>query len=319
MNDGVPAAPEPSVEDRLAAFFTSAPKKAPVSPPEGQQAQPAEEPVVSQDAAEQPVEAAPETEEEVSEAPPEGFVELEHLGNKYFVPPDLKQAFEANRAQATRATMELSNVRKAVEVEKLALQATEAFSSTVKGLVAEATKLQSYKEQAKKLDWSALSLDQKVDLDRELRAIDEKLGAIGNEIAVRQAHHQQGMGNLVLQAVAHTENYMASRVPGWDNEKGKQLHQYGLSRGIPVEKLTTGWFADPEATLIMWESQQWRNLQGSKPSVQNKASAAPPVIRPGSNAVQKSVASSNYQKARASLKKTGSLEDAARVMLMRKR
>lgn len=316
----VPSQPESTVEDRLTAFFGGGkqPAPQPVSQPQD------ESPPVSVD---EPVEAAGQAEEGQSdeqpveqdqvseEAAPDGFVELDHLGKKYFVPPDLKTAFEANRAAATRELQAASDMRRAIEMERQAVQVSKVFEAEVGSLISRAQQLNSMKEQAKKLDWSSLTLDQKVDLDRELRGIDEELGKIGQEVGGRRAAYQQLFGQYVVQSVSATEQYMAKRVNGWNVETGQQLHDYGLNSGIPKEQLISGWFANPTATHIMWKAHQWDRLQAGKPQVQNRAANAPPVIKPGSNAAQPSMQQGKYQKARANLKKTGSLEAFAAAFL----
>ena len=310
----VPAT-ESSVEERLANFFT--PQR--VVPQPKQETAPVEEsqpeaPVSEETPAVEAQEDQPQ--EEVSdEQPPEGFVELEHLGNKYFVPPDLKKAFEENRALGTKATQEVRQVRQALEMERIALQMDKAFSTEVKELESKKAELKSYLDQADKLNWRELTLDQKVDLDRELGKITKQLGEIDNEIQGRRGAYGQRFNQLVVAAVQSTEQFMAQKVPNWDVEAGKSLHDYGLNNGIPAEKLIPAYFTDPTTTLLLWKAQQWDRLQGSKPSVTNKASNAPPVIKPGSNAVQKAVVSSNYQKARQNLKKTGSVEAFAQALL----
>jgi len=307
-----------SVEDRLAQYFAPpAQKAAPTAQPS--ESEPPEAPV-SEDqppADVQEPEVSDQAEEQVSDAPPEGYVELEHLGKKYHVPPDLKTAFESNRALATKSAMEIAPVRKSLEIERIAMQAAKVADGELRELSQQQAQLNSYKEQAKKVDWAALTLDQKVDLDRELRMIDTQLSELDKQMSAKRSATERQFGEFVVAAVQETEKYMASKVPNWDVEKGKALHVYGQNQGYPTEKLTTGWFADPKATEIMWKAKQWDELQTSRPGVTNKASSAPPVIKPGSNQVQKSVATSNYQKVRQNLKKSGSLEDAARLFRMR--
>ena len=315
----VPAsAPESTPEQRLASLFGSSENESkPVAATHDDiSVSEVDAPPAADESALQEADQAAE-DQASDDAPPEGFVELEHLGRKYFVPPDLKTAFEANRAQATRATMELAPVRKALEVEKLALQAAKAADGELKELAAQKAQLESYKEQARKVDWSQLTLDQKVDLDRELRLVNEQLAQVDSQMSAKRSEAERKFGELVVSAVQETERYMAAKVPGWDVEKGKSLHGYGLELGIPAEKLTAGWFADPVATHVMWKAQQWDALQRSKPAVANKASVAPPVVKPGSSAVQKSTTQVAYQKNREALKKSGSLTDAARVLLGR--
>ena len=317
MSD-VPSQSESAVEDRLTAYFGGGKPAAPqpVAQPQG------ESPAVADEALDAPIQAEDqsgqeqETQEQVSdEQPPEGFVELEHLGKRYFVEPDLKTAFEANRSAATRELQTVADVRRAIEMERQAVQTSKAFDAEVNPLVARAQQLASYKEQAKKLDWSSLTLDQKVDLDRELRGIDEELGRIGGEINQRRAGYQQLFGQFVVQSVSATEQYMAKRVNGWSPDAGTSLHDYGLQLGIPPEQLVSGWFANPTATHTMWKAQQWDRLQAGKPQVTNKALGAPPVARPGSNAVAQSQKASAYKQARGDLKKTGSLEAFASALL----
>jgi hypothetical protein len=307
-----------SPEERLVQFFAKGDQK---SAPTQARA-PVETEAVSQEAEAETQEEVQEgeqpTEEQVSDEVPEGYVELEHLGKKWHVPEELKTAFESNRKLATQSAQELAPVRRAIEVEKIALQAAKAVDSELSKLTAQLAQLDSYKEQARKLDWSSLTLDQKVDLDRELRNIEEQRQAVGSQIEQRKAAAQQQFGQFVVQAVQETEKFMSAKVPGWGQETGKALHQYGTELGIPVEKLTAGWFADPVATHVMWKAQQWDKLQSSKPSVENKVRSAAPVIKPASSQVQKSVAQSNYQKERSQLKKSGSLEDAARLFLRMK-
>ena len=305
-----PQAAESSVEDRLATFF-GAPAKA--SPNEA-----TESPVEADTPTQPEDQAAPDAEVEGNEeeAPQQPYEEIDWEGEKYQVPAKLKPALMM-QADYTKKTQEISQIRTALEAERFTLQSNMAFQQQVAPLLQQQQQLNSYKEQAKKIDWTALTTDQKIDLDRELRNIDNQLVEIDKNIGSKYQEHNQRFGTAVVQAVNATEKFMAQKVPGWNQSAGNQLHNYGLQLGIPKEKLTTGWFADPVATHVMWKAQQWDTLQAGKPGVTNRASNAPPVIKPGSNAVQKAVASSNYQKARERLRQSGSIEDAAALIRRR--
>jgi len=311
------ATPESTPEDRLAAFFGTK---------QSATAKPSEEAVPQEDTGQpeedtQPIadeQSQEELADEAEEAPPQ--VELEEVeweGKKFQIPAELKPAVMM-RADYTQKTQELQDVRKAIEAERFALTANTTFQQQVQPLLQKQAELNSYKEQAKKIDWTSLTTDQKIDLDRELRNIDQQLNELNGTLEQQKAQHQHQFGQAVLYAVQATENFMVKKVPGWDQSKGSELHNYGLQLGIPKEKLTTGWFADPVATHVMWKAQQWDKLQAGKPQVQNRAANAPPVVKPGSNAAQQSIRQNNFQKARANLKKTGSLEDAAAVFLRMK-
>ena len=309
---GQPAA-ESSVEDRLAAFFGG--PKAPESSPNA----PIQQAPVQSDTPPTPYDQSAqdaEVEGTEEEAPAEPYEEVDWEGEKYRVPAKLKPALMM-QADYTRKTQELAVVKTAIDADRLTSQANAAFIQQVQPLIQEQQRLLSLKEQAKKIDWTALTTDQKIDLDRELRTIDNQLLELGQTVGSKKQEYDQFFGQAVLQAVSATEHFMAQKVPGWSQAAGNQLHDYGLQHGIPKVKLTTGWFADPVATHIMWKAQQWDQLQSGKPQLQNRASNAPPAVKPGSNAVQKSTQQSNAQRARDSLRKTGSLQDAAAVLLSR--
>jgi len=310
-----PVAPESSVEDRLASFFGAPPKatpNVPQAPIESDTQEPLE--------AEQSAELATEdqgTEEADGQQP--DYEEIDWEGEKFQVPAKLKPALMM-QSDYTRKTQEIAEVRKALEAEKFQLQANVHFTQQVQPLLQKQQELLSYKEQAKKIDWTQLTTDQKIDLDRELRNIDNQLGELNNSLGSQYEQHQANIGRAVTSAVMNTEQYMAQKVPGWNNSEGAKLRNYGLQLGIPEMKLNAGWFTDPVATEVMHKALKWDELQAGKPSVTNRASNAPPVVKPGSNAVQKSLQSSNFQKARQNLKRTGSIEDAAVALLrMRKR
>ena len=310
-----PQAAESSVEDRLASFF-GAPAKAPQ-----QEVQANEEPAVEQSPDEQDtglIDQSPEDGEvDQADAAPE-VVEVEYNGKTFKVDPELREAVML-KSDYTQKTQEIASVRRALEVERMALQTAKVFDQQVKELAAQKSQLESYKDQARKIDWASLTLDQKVDLDRELRNIDSQLNEVNGQIAAKRDEHKGQFDRFVVQAVMETEKFMSNKVPGWSQESGRQLHEYGTQLGIPAEKLTTGWFADPQATHVMWKAQQWDKLQASRPGVTNKAASAPPAVKPGSNAVQKSVQQSNYSRARDNLKKTGSLDAFANALLASQR
>jgi hypothetical protein len=312
MNDQPPAA-ESSVEDRLATFFGA--PSAQGTPPDDASGAPVDAGTPPQPEDQAAEEAVEDTEEQ---APQEALEEIDWEGEKFQIPAKLKPALMM-QADYTRKTQEVKEIRNALEAERFTLQSNVAFQQQVSPMLQQQQQLLSYKEQAKKIDWTALTTDQKIDLDRELRNIDNQLGDLNAQIGSKYQEHNQRFGQAVVHAVNATEKYMATKVQGWNQATGNQLHNYGLQLGVPKEKLATGWFADPVATHVMWKAQQWDQLQAGKPQVANKASNAPPVVKPGSNAVQKSVVQSNYQKARENLKKSGSLDAFATALLASQR
>lgn len=311
MPNDQPQVAESNVEDRLAAFFGGpASKPAPAEEPIQEEPQAAEDQQVEEPETQEGEEQQPE-----EEAAPE-LVEVEYNGKTFKVDPELREAVML-KADYTQKTQEVASVRRTLEIEKAALNADRLFNQQVGQLKEEVSRLASLKEQADKIDRNSLNTDQRLDLDYELRKIDKQIENLTGQIKQQESTHQSQFKQMIAAAVMESEKFMSRKVPGWNDEKGKSLHEYGLQLGIPYERLTTGWFADPTATHVMWKAQQWDKLQASKPGVANKASAAPPVAKPGSNAAQQSVKQSAYKQARAQLKKSGSVEDAAALFLQR--
>jgi len=302
-----------SVESRLASYFGGGQQSAPVADtppvaPDGieQQVEP-EQPSLA-DGSEQPDE---QSDQEPAETPTE---EIDWEGEKFAIPAKLKDAF-LRQADYTRKTQELAEVRRSIEAEKLAIQSAQLFNQQVQPLLTQKQQLNSMKEQAKKIDWTQLTTDQKIDLDRELRNIDGQLADIEKQLSGKQQEHEAGFGRAVLQAVQATEAYMAQKVPGWNQSAGNALHDYGTALGIPKQKLTAGWFADPVATHALWKAQQWDNLQAGKPAIANKVANAPAIIKQSSAQSSQSVSQSRYKQARTDLKKSGSLDAFAAALL----
>lgn len=310
-------APELSVEQRLANYFGA------------QEAQPeAETPAAAQESGPQPGEATGPTPAETSAADGEDqpqdqpadaaqFDEVDwEDGNRYQIPKAIVPALMRDRDYRQK-TMELAELRKATDADRFVSNANSAFQQQMAPLLTQRASLLDIKERARNIDWTALTTDQKIDADRELRRIDEQVAQIDAQLGNAYQAHQTQVSQAVLHAVGSTERFMAQKVPGWNENTGKQLHDYGLSLGIPKNKLITGWFADPVATATMWKAAQWDALQAGKPQVQNRASKAPPVIKPGSSTAQQSQATQQYRDSRAKLRKTGSLEDFAAAYIQR--
>jgi len=321
MSDEQPAAPagERSIEDRMASYFGA--KETPSEPQESGPAvaapQTDNQAPINGHAQEAPDDGSENQEEQEGQQPQFEEIDWED-GNRYQIPVALKPAL-MKEADYRQKTMELKSIRQAVEAERITQTLNASFVQQVQPIVQEQQRLLSLKEQAKKLDWTSLTTDQKIDLDRELRGVDEKLVELSATYQQQQAQYNQQFGNTVLGAVSATENFMSQMVPGWSQATGKELHDYGLALGIPKAKLVTGWFADPAATISLWKAKQWDQLQAGKPQTMNKAGNAPPVIRPNSNASQQSTRQVTYQKARQDLKKTGSLESFASALLASQR
>ena len=313
MPNDQPLAAESSVEDRLTAFFGGGQQK--VTPTVAETPPVADAETETSEAEEQPQLEASETDDEQSEQQPEvPTEEIDWEGEKYVIPAKLKPALMM-QADYTRKTQSLAEVQRSIEAEKFALNSERVFNQQVQPLFAQQQQLRSMQEQAKKLDWTQLTTDQKIDLDRELRNIDKQIAEIDQQIGSKRQEHESNINRAVMGAIQSTEAYMAQKVPSWTQASGNSLHEYGLSLGIPKQALISGWFSNPVNTHLMWKAQQWDALQAGKPAVANKAAKALPVVKASSAQANQSTQQSRYKQARDNLRKTGSLDAFAQAFL----
>jgi hypothetical protein len=90
------------------------------------------------------------------------------------------------------------------------------------------------------------------------------------------------------------------------------------SLGFSERELKTR-FADSRFLQMAHKAAKWDVLQAQKPKAQEAAKSAPPVLKPGASKGANVVAEQKYRDQRAQLKKSGSVNDAAALFLMKGR
>jgi len=278
---GVPASPEPASpapqdasQDPMDSLLGALDAQEEVSPrPEVSPEQAADDEAPTE-------EVSGESPDEELPALADGEAELEHLGKKARVPEWVKTAFEANREQATRATMEFSGLRKQTLVERQAIEAYNAFQNEAKaefdGLSAIEAEIARYKNvniseyddgQLARIGFQLGQLkEQREDLARKLEA---KRG----DLAKRLIGHKAQM----RQAAADALN---ARIPGgFNNTVDVELAKQAAAEGFPPEEAVE--LLDARVLSALWKAHQWDKLQASKQLTPRKTVAAAPVVRPG--------------------------------------
>jgi len=240
----------------------------------------------------------------------EPFVELDHLGKKYKVPQSLKTAFEANRTQANKIPQEVVELRKVLHLEKQASEFKRAFEQQAKTELDELSEIERDIAKFKNVDWTALDTDQIVRARQALDSLKDRRDDLKSAVDNKQRQFQSSMVQAMEQAREHGQSYLQKAIPEWSDEQAKGVRDFAKSRGFTDDELSS--LYDPRTVHVMWEAMQYRKLQSSKPNVMNKANQAPPVSRPGAFDANQSQSKSKERIYRESLKKTGSVEDAAR-------
>ena len=131
-------------------------------------------------------------------------------------------------------------------------------------------------------------------------------------IAEQQRAEQQ---ERLREYVSEQAKRVAEAIPGYaDPEKGavvrNELRKYAMENvGFSEQEVAQAY--DARAVTLLWKAMQYDKLQAQKPQVTKQVREAPQMLRPGTAAQQKSTADVELKKARAQLKKSGRVADAA--------
>lgn len=242
-----------------------------------------DKPVEQEAQAEAPQAEATETPEgqdpaQEAQAQPEE-VEVEIEGEKYLVPKKISDRF-IQHADYTRKTQDIAEMRRALSAERETVNLEKAFSQAVDAEHKELALLDSHIEQYKKLDWASLETEQLLKARAQFDQIKDRRAEVAEKVSAKRKEFDDKIKQASQEAIDAGKKYIEQRVKGFDESAKKELFAYGLTEGYSRDELDR--IVDPRIVVTLWKARQWDNLQASKPAVNNKASQAAPVVRPGS-------------------------------------
>jgi hypothetical protein len=292
---------EASIEDRLSAVFA----------PEAAEEAPVETPVVEETTEETPVETVEETAEGE-------WIDVEDdSGKAHKVPAALKDAFE-RRADYTRKTQAAANLSNAAQDRLFYAEAREQFQGAVSKHVEHLAELRATLKQYENVDSSQLDMqtawairDKRDEIRRQLEAGERQLAQANSQLQALADQHAEKQWKLAVDGAVQR---IGSYTPGEDAAMLKLVQSLGFSE----RELKTR-FADSRFLQMAHKAAKWDVLQAQKPKAQEAAKSAPPVLKPGASKGANVVAEQKYRDQRAQLKKSGSVNDAAALFLMKGR
>lgn len=224
---------------------------------------------------------ATEQAEDDEQPSPEELFEIEaDDGEKYRVPPKLRDAF-LRQQDYTRKTQEVAELRRQAALTAEAIQAQTQFQQSVAQDQAELFKVQQDIERFKAFDWSALDTDQYVRFKHQLDSLKERAQEINSTISGKAQQfsqwQQQHKANLTQQG----QQYLRSQIPNWGAEHVNDAARMALEVGYTNDEVSNVY--DPRFVRLAWEAAQYRKLQSGKTAAVRTAQKAPPVIKPGSS------------------------------------
>lgn len=252
-------------------------------------------------------EAPVEEPQEATEAPPEEdtgpkLTEVEIDGKLYAVPEEIKDGY-LRQADYTKKTQEVAQARRHVETmlqtASQAVQASQQFADLIGQIKAADASLQAYHS----LNWN------------ELRASDPVEYATKQADYARWQSHRDGLvrnlqdtkSQVDYAMMAETQmrvqqgaEWLARTIPGWGEQKMKELRSAAAQHGYSDSELDT--VTDPRAIMILHKAAEYDKLQAAKISRTQQVKNLPPVAKPTARSNEGRAA---FQKERDAFRKTG--------------
>jgi hypothetical protein len=303
-----PTADSASIEDRLTAVFSATPEAAPAA--EDESASLATESATPDGEAAEVDTSAVET--------GDGFVDFTlEDGTEYRVPAALREVAERGKG-FTEKMQRLAQQQEQTNDRADYLQAREAVMAEVMADVGQLRALQTEHAKYASLDWQALY---NADPGQALKLRDQR-DQLEKQMAMTQGTIQQKAQRIEKDAANHAGYQWDYAVKGAAERIGKvsQAEDAAMLKTVQqlgfTEKELKSRFADPRFLHAIYKAAKWDSLQSGKSSSVAAVQKAPPVIKPGASKGSGVEAANRYRESRATLRKTGSINDAARLIQM---
>ena len=201
-----------------------------------------------------------ETDEEEEETPPEDdSVEVEYEGQKYRVPPALKDSL-LRQSDYTRKTQELAEVRKQLETT---LGEVRQATEEERGIEAQFTTNAKAIEEYKTIDWQKWADVAPVEANKARMHYQDLLN---EQQQLATAHQSAQAKRLAIQQqetakrLAEGQKVIAERIPDWGQDKANAILSFGQEQyGLSADELRE--IDDPRAILILNDAMQFRAAQ----------------------------------------------------------
>jgi len=317
-----PAAPEVesggySEEQAMQALLGKWTKEEPEPAPE---AQTPEESPPEQAQADAPAEQESAAEPE-GQAQDDGEIEIDVGGAKFKAPKALTDTFKSVEAKvkeieagATRKFQEAAELRKTVETEQQSLAQLRQITEKNASLIGRHSLVVERLEQIASVDINSLDSDAIGRLNAEYIQLTRAKSKLEQDY---QTNIQQTLAEQKKALKArqdHAQKIVASEIKDWGEEKQKQLAEYAVARGVPVEVLNNidqAWMV-----RILDDAAYGRKMRETKSTIEKRVTPTQPTLRPGATTAQPRSAV-KAQEAMNRLGKTHSVSDAAMALLAR--
>lgn len=223
------------------------------------------------------VEAAASPEETESETATD-FEEVEYEGEKFQVPPKLKEAIirHADYTQKTQKLAETSRNIEYVQEQYKQVELNRQFNQSVNEEIQKLSELDGQIRQYKQLDWSSLSTDQAFRFKMELDKLKEEHGELEGKVRQKYQGFQYEQQKLQQELIQKGQEVLAKNIPGWNESVAKDVSEYAKSLGFTPQEIST--ITDPRQVQVLWAAMQHTKTKQQATQVAQKL---PQMVKPG--------------------------------------
>jgi hypothetical protein len=204
--------------------------------------------------------------------------EIDYEGEKYRVPPKLKDAF-LRMSDYTQKTQEVAETRKAIEGERAAFEqernlAAQSYQRQQANLQAYASlsALDGKLEQLGSVNWQAWSDQDPVEAQKaffEYNQSKDQRAQLANYIHTQEQQAQQEQARTVMQMAERGKEVLAKEIPNWSPDTAKALRGTGAELGFNDAELSS--IVDPRQVKVLYYAkiglEALNKAKASKPSV----------------------------------------------------
>ena len=283
-----------------------------------------EEDEVNDEVAETEAEADETTDEEVEDEDSEeeqSYLTLKINGEEVDKPLDEVISLAQQGADYTKKTQEVAEQRKALEdyaqtiqVQEQQLKAQVELQQALFGELAQITAIDQQLADFQAIDWNQLSENDFVEAQKLFftqNKLQTQRSQLVQQLEAKQQQLTQAQQKSLNERIAKGKEILSKEIPNWSPDTSKAIISAGKEYyGFSDDEMSS--VIDPRHVKVLHDAMQWRKLQQNT-GVKNKVTSAKPVIKPGAKDVKKQV-SSDIQRARESLRKTGKSDYAQQLI-----
>lgn len=229
-------------------------------------------------------------------------------------------------AERVKRWDEFTKVKQEVETARIQaddrMRFAEAREQLMTAVMQEATELkvlEASRQQLDGIDWGAVfqaDQAQYFQLQNRKTELDKQIGEKRAQIQGKANHIQNAVQQHNATQWKLAEQGAYQRIGKISEQENQALANQVVSLGFSVEELKSR-FADPRIIHALYKAAKYDEFQASKPSALTSVKSAPPVLKPGASKGPGVAAEEKYKQARAAQKKSGSLQDTARLFMLR--